>query len=503
MTAQLTKKALQFYEDDPVAFCNDMIGVKCDDWQKEAFEELYKYRFLAIKAGSGVGKSEWLSLVTMHFLSTKPYSIVPSTAPSQHQLEDVLWQKHFSNIQRSDYLNSMMSWTQRRVAVKGKEGAWYAVARTARVSGGGKVAEGLQGFHAADGSGGLCYILDEASGVPDEIFPAVEGALSSDKTYAIMAANPTRLTGYFHAVFTHPKLKGQYKLRTVSCLDSQFVEERYITMMKAMYGEDHPIYKIKVLGDFPSSDIELLFAYADIEQMKFNDIIDQRGDRTSVEIGVDIGRTTAKSTMCIRKGLRILEYQSKHLSGTTVDAVEITQWILDAVHAYEPSSVKIDANGIGGPIFDSLSRVYPKIFRPVLGQASPGESKRSRYLNLRAQGYWEFKILMPNICCDNWPDTLFDEMSDMRYKLSNGKIQIESKEDMQRRNKPSPDFTDATVYAFLDSTDCVDKANPIIIPTMLNAFNDGLTKRNPLLHLGDLRVEENTIRSNKWSALHG
>jgi len=502
MTAELTKKALRHYAENPVDFCWDMLGVKCDDWQTEAFENLYRDRFIAVKAGSGVGKTEWLSLATMHFLGTKPFSIIPSTAPSQHQLEDLLWQKHYTNINRSDYLKNMMSWTQRKIAVKGYEGEWFAIARTARVTGSGKVAEGLQGFHASRDSGELLYLVDEASGVPDEIFPAIEGALSSDNTYAILAANPTRLTGYFHAVFTHPKLAGLYKLKTVSCLDSKFVEERYITMMKAMYGEDHPIYRIKVLGDFPSSDIELLFAYADIEMMKFNDVIDMRGDRTPVEMGIDIGRTTAKTTVCIRKGLRILDYKWKVLTGTTVDAVEQTQWILDLVHAYEPEVVKIDANGIGGPIFDSLSRVYPKVFRPIIGQASPSETKKSRYVNLRAQGYWEFKNLMPSICCKSWPDELFDEIIDMRYKLVNGKIQIESKEDMQKRNKPSPDFTDATVYAFLDADSCVDKFNPLVIPTMLNDFNDSLEKRNPLLHVGDGRVRD-TMISNRWGALHG
>lgn len=502
--SNLTLKALQHYEEDPVSYCWDMMGIKCDEWQKEAFEDLYRDRFLAIKAGSGVGKTEWLSMATMHFLGTKPKSVVPSTAPSQHQLEDLLWQKHFSNIQRSDYLKSMMTWTQRKVAVKGREGDWYAIARTARVGTGTKINEGLQGFHApdmGDDSGGLLYIIDEASGVPDAIFPAIEGALSSDKTYAIMAANPTRLTGYFHGVFTNPRLQGLYNLRTVSCLDSKFVEKRYIKMMKATYGVDHPIYKIKVLGEFPSSDVELLFAYADIEKMKFNDIIDQRGDKTPIEIGVDIGRTTAKCTMCIRKGLRVLEYQWKEMKGTTIDAVEITQWILDAVHAYEPASVKIDANGVGGPIFDALSRIYPKVFRPIIGQASASDSKKARYVNLRAEGYWEFKLIMPNICCKNWPDEIFDEMSDMRYKMPNGKIQIESKEEMQRRNKPSPDFTDATIYAFMDSNICVDKYNPIIIPSMLSGLNDSFDRKNPLLHVGDGRVRH-TLTESKWSALH-
>ena len=500
MSKALDIEAMQFYEDHPDDFCRDMIGIELDDWQKEAFESLYDDHFIAIKAGSGVGKTVWMSLATMHFLGTKPQAKVPTTAPSQHQLQDLLWGEHFKNISKSPYLGEMMHWTQTKVSVKGHEPSWFAVARTARVSPTGKVAEGLQGFHAEEN---LMYLVDEASGVPDEIYPAIEGALTGKKAYAVLAANPTRLTGYFYSVFTDPRMKGLYKCFTISCEDSKYIEERYLTMMEARYGRNHPIFRIKVLGEFPTSDIEVLFPLADVEKMRNNDVVDMRGDRSDVEIGVDIGRTTSKSIMCIRKGMRIKEFQKKHLSGTTVDAVEITQWILDAIHAYNPSSVKIDANGIGGPIFDSLARVYPRIVRPVIGQAQPDPTKRQRYVNLRAQGYWELKEILPLICCSSWPEEVFEEIIDMRYKMPNGKIQIESKEDIVRRNGSSPDYIDSMVYAFLDSKVCVDKFNPITIPLYLGEVNASLDKKNPLLDMNSVRFHKDLITSNKWGALHG
>jgi phage terminase large subunit len=494
--AEMSIEALQFYEENPIDFCEDLLGVELDEWQKTAFENLYNDRFVAIKAGSGVGKTVWMSLATMHFLATKPFSKVPTTAPSQHQLEDLLWAEHHKNISRSDYLSNLLVWTQRKVAVKKYEPQWYAVARTARVSPGTHVAEGLQGFHAEDN---LLYVLDESSGIPDDIFPAVEGALTGKHAHAILAANPTRLTGYFHAVFTEPRMKGMYKLMTVSCEDSKFIEPRYLQMMEARYGRNHPVFRIKVLGEFPTSDVELLFPVADVELMRNNELIDMRGKRDAVEIGIDIGLSTARSVMCIRKGLRVMEWRTYNLVGNTADAAGLTQWILTAINAFEPASVKIDANGVGGTVFGNLALIYPRLVHPVIGQAQPAETKKSRFGNLRAQGYWELREMLTQICSEFWPKDLIDEMSDIRYSMPNGRIMIQPKEKM----KVSPDYTDALVYAFLDSDVCVDKYNQLVIPVYVGDVNDSLTRVNPFTKGSSLSRNSGMVAASKWSRMHG
>ena len=494
-------EALQFYEDHPVEFCRDLIGVECDTWQRRAFEALIKDHFIAIRAGSGVGKTLWLSLVTMWFLGTKPNSKVPTTAPSQHQLQDLLWGEHHKWISRSTYLQRLMHWTQTKIAVKGYEPQWFAVARTARVSPDGAVAEGLQGFHAEEN---LLYIVDEASGVPDAIYPAVEGALTGKKAYAILAANPTRLSGYFYDVFNNPQMRGMYTLFHISCLDSKYVEERYINMMKARYGEDHPIYQIKVLGEFPSSDIMLLFSPADIELMRNNSMSSQYDLRkvkvnNDIEIGVDIGRTSARSIMCIRSGPRVIEWAEKYLTGGTVDTVEITNWIIGYIQAYEPEAVKVDSIGIGAGVYDSLRMLYPKIIKPVVGNAGCAPEKKDRFANLRAQGYWELREILPNIFMKNIPDRLLVELGDVRYKFPNGKILIESKEDMMKRIGRSPDYADALVYAFLDSSICVDSLRNFAIPLHLTSMNDNLKKTSIWLTSG----KQNASRSySKWEQLN-
>ena len=91
--------AILYYHDNPVAYAEEVENYVLDDWQKEALNNLVKYRFLAIRSGSGVGKTFILSLATKWFLFTRPNAKVPTTAPSGHQLFDVLWTEHYKQLE--------------------------------------------------------------------------------------------------------------------------------------------------------------------------------------------------------------------------------------------------------------------------------------------------------------------------------------------------------------------------------------------------------------------
>jgi len=475
--SEISIEALQFYEQHPVEFCEDLLNLSLDKWQIAASEALRDHHFVAVRSGSGVGKSVWISAMASWMLATKPFSKIPCTAPSKHQLEDVLWGELYKRIQNSPYLQELVNWTHTKVAVKGYEPSWYAVARTARVSPDGTIAEGLQGFHAERN---LLFLIDEASGVPDAVFPAMEGALTGEDAYAILTGNPTRLSGYFHSVFNDLKVKELYKTFHVSCYDSAFVDERYIRMMEARYGKDHPIFQIKVLGDFPSSDVFLIFSVEDVEKMKNNKFSDVGHHNVTFEneIGVDIGRTTAKSVACIRQENKIIEWSERGLRGTTTDVIEIAEWVIALILAYSPRAVKIDAVGVGAGVYDIVKRLYPKITYPVIGNIPPEESKKSRYVNLRAQGYWELREILPNIYTDKLSESFVDELSDLRYKLKGDKILIESKEEIMKRIGRSPDYVDATVYAFLNPDLCVDKHMIFYMPRIITGLNEDMVKTN-------------------------
>ena len=186
----------------------------------------------------------------------------------------------------------------------------------------------------------------------------------------------------------------------------------------------------------------------------------------------------AKSIACVRCGNKIIEWSERGLRGTTTDVPEIAEWVIALILAYEPSAVKIDSIGIGAGVYDIVKRLYPKIAYPVIGNIPPEESKKSRYVNLRAQGYWELREVLPNLYTDKMSQMFLDELTDLRYKLKGDKILIESKEEIMKRIGRSPDYVDATVYAFLDPSLCVDKHMTFYMPTILTGLNEDMRKSN-------------------------
>jgi len=151
------------YTYDPVLWAKEQIGFECADWQKTAWNDFIKHRFVAWSAGSGVGKSASLAVIVLFFLSTRPFCKIACTAPSQHQLYDVLWAEIAKWMGKSKFLSKTFKWTQTRITFKGDpeaEKRWFAVARTSRVNAAGvsAAAEGLQGMH----EGNILFLCDES-----------------------------------------------------------------------------------------------------------------------------------------------------------------------------------------------------------------------------------------------------------------------------------------------------------------------------------------------------
>lgn len=339
----------------------------------------------------------------------------------------------------------MLDWTQTSVKVKGYGPSWYAVARTASVSPDGSVAEGLSGFHAKDS---LMFIIDEASGVPDAVFPAVEGALTGENAYCILASNPTRLQGYYYDIFHRRATGERFKKIHISCLNSARVSQHYIDMMLERYGKDHPIYKIKVLGEFPDDEEGFLVPYSHIQHMENNKKELIASKVMPIEMGIDMGRTKAASVACVRQGYNILSFEEKRRHGGITETNELVQWVVGLINTWEPQSVKIDALHIGMGVCDLLMPIY-KFVVPIIGQARSNES--DRYMNIRAEGYYKLAELIPKLWCQKWPDRVTTELGDLRKKISpSGKLAIESKEEMRKRALKSPDYADALMYAFLN-----------------------------------------------------
>lgn len=141
---------------------------------------------------------------------------------------------------RMPELGAEFEWSKERFVLKSNPSESFSVARTSRP----EKPEALQGFHAEN----IMFLIDEASGVPDEVFQVAEGALSTEGAFVLMAANPTRMDGYFYD--SHHKMRERWAALHWNGEDSPLVAKAYVDDMAFKYGSESAIYRIRVRGDF-------------------------------------------------------------------------------------------------------------------------------------------------------------------------------------------------------------------------------------------------------------
>ena len=86
----MTSDAVLFYADHPVEFVEDVIGAKPDTEQAKILRSLAANPMTAVRSGHGIGKSAVQAWAIIWFICTRPYPKIPCTAPTQHQLYDIL-----------------------------------------------------------------------------------------------------------------------------------------------------------------------------------------------------------------------------------------------------------------------------------------------------------------------------------------------------------------------------------------------------------------------------
>ena len=89
----------------------------------------------------------------------------------------------------------------------------------------------------------MLYIIDEASGVRDEIFEPVLGALSTEGAKLVMCGNPTKITGFFYD--SHHKSRELYNAMHIDGRDSSRVDQQFIDTIIDMFGEDSDVFRVR------------------------------------------------------------------------------------------------------------------------------------------------------------------------------------------------------------------------------------------------------------------
>jgi len=423
--------------DDRVSFAKHIMGMTPTNQQGDALVAMDGDKPVTIKSGHGTGKTATEVVIIMHYMCCRPYPRVLCTAPSRHQLHDVLWAELSLWRRRMNSIFSQMfeCTKEKMFHVKHPE-EWFAIARTATKEN----PEALQGIHGDY----VLKILEEASGIPEPIFEVTDGAHGLRETKELMCANPTRLSGTFFMSFNQNK--DEYTRLSWSCLDSSLLTDgKYARRMERKYGRDSNIYRIRVLGEFPKQDGDSFIPYHLVEDAIQREIPDQKA--YPKVFAVDVARFGSDDTViAIRQGD---EFKPCHvLQGKST--MEVAGYIALLANDQKPKRIFIDVIGIGSGVYDRLEELgFPVI--PVCVSESPAMNPE-KYKRLRDELWGNMRDWLEmrrGKLCDNDDRDLAGELTTPKYRItSDGKIVIETKDEMKKRGLASPNKADAAIMTF-------------------------------------------------------
>lgn len=454
------------FQNDASLFARRVLGFNPTTQQELILKAISKPGArVSVKSGHGVGKTATMAVVLLWHVSCFPDSKTPCTAPTGHQLRDLLWAEaqKWHNKMHPFFKDNLVLGAD-TIAVKGNEAGQFAVARTARP----ERPEALQGFHGTH----VLYLIDEASGVPDPVFEPMRGALSTAGSRVLLAGNPTRLDGLFHR--THHRLRDSWQRITLSCVDSPNVSKDYIAEMAKDYGEDSDIYRVRVLGEFPNQSINQLIGRELVDRAMKRHLHKQDYQQAPIVLGVDVAwEGDDCSVVYLRQGL-----YSKQLGRFNgMDNMTLADRVISWQIEYQAQAVFIDV-GWGTGVIDRMRQLGHS---PVAVNFGGKAAKEARYQNKRSEMWVEMKEWLENGGALEDTEALAEELCAPEYAFTPaGKIQLEAKKDIKKRGLPSPDRADALALTFAAP---VHPRKPLVVERAERRFNNSsftVNKYDPL-----------------------
>ena len=246
----------------------------------------------------------------------------------------------------AEFFQNQLEFKSDKIELKGGADS-FAVARTSRK----EQPEALQGFHSPN----ILFVVDEASGVPDIIFEVGQGAMSTAGAKTVMVGNPTRSSGYFFDAFN--KNAERWWTKRVGCQDATTVSEDFLEDMARQYGEESNIYRVRVLGDFPEADDDVVIPLHLLESAVTRDV--DAVENVMPVWGLDVARFgDDRTALCKRQG-NVLTEPIK--SWRNKDLMEICGIILteyeSTPYQERPMEILVDSIGLGAGVVDRLAEM--------------------------------------------------------------------------------------------------------------------------------------------------
>lgn len=448
INAEIERRLSRPTRDTPVEFAREVLGLRLWSRQEEILRAAFEHPRVAVRSGHKIGKSTSAVALALWFASDseqRPGARVVMTSSSARQVRTILW-RELRRLYRParERLGGELHKVPDAGLVwdDGREILGFSTDEPEKMA-------GVSGAH-------VLFIVDEASGVPEEIFEAIEGNRAGGARL-VLFSNPTRTSGAFFDAFNSKRqfwrgLKvSSEEAAAVTPSIPGLATRAWVDEKAEEWGRESPIFAVRCRGDFPEQGECAVVSLASLEASRSRfDAREHRCDG-ALDVGVDVARFGDDETVvALRRGPRAFPLRA--LAGG--DGPDTAGRVLEAIaterRGEEHVRIKVDVIGVGASVFDSLSRIAPDGVEVIAVNVAERALDEEHYAKLRDQLWFALRDWIRD--GGELPDDgkLEAELLAPEYSFdSRGRYVVESKDETKRKLGRSPDRADALALSVI------------------------------------------------------
>lgn len=450
----------------PVEFARVILGYNLYPWQEECLNECEwilanpdkRPNAISILACNGSGKtSVFVTSLVLWAMSAYNGALAVCTSGAFRQVSEQL----FPNLRR--FAPKFKGWTFNSVDVSAPNGS--------RAFGFSASDEGkAEGFHFFDKTEGpLIYIVDEAKTVTDPIFTAVDRCQPTLLAYVSSAGGKM---GAFYR--SHTSARSQFFTHKITCDDCPHIDGAMKQDIIGKYGLDHPFTRSMLYSEFMGDDDDCVIP-TDILERCYASGLETNKD-PEIHAFCDFAAGGDENVLALRRGNKVTIEDA----WTDRDTMRACGRFIQHFNRLnlKPFQITADDGGVGHAINDRLAELGWDVNR----QNNGAKASDAKIWGNRGTEVWDRgrrliedrKIILPD------DEILKEQLVNRKWKRSSdGKLLLESKEELKRRGGHSPDRADAVLGAMMPSP--AAGVMPVSYTVRDDDFNDGRENETDIL----------------------
>jgi hypothetical protein len=427
-----------FAKTDPLGYCQRILGIRLWKRQVEVMHACADPTIakISVRSGNAVGKTYLAASIIAQYLDTHAPGYAVVTGASWQGVLKTVWPT-FKRIHRAapvDLGGEVLGTEWRRGDMWGA----FCVSPDAP--------ENISGFRTENGA---LVLVDEASSLQPEVYEAIQGLCSARGSKIVLLGNPLRPEGPFYTSF-HAQGWANFHISSIEAAEQNIpglASPEWIESQRLEWGEDSPMWKARIMGEFPEDADTVLIPLSAVEARTIPTPISLKG---WIRLGVDVGRFGDDPTVIIARDDRSVQ-ELRQYHGR--DTMETVGWIRKAMTDFNarPENTIVDDTGLGGGVVDRLHELDIPVVGVNFGSKAYEEEK---FANRRAEMHWNLRSALVKesenpLFIPSKYNNLLKQLPWARYKMnSRQQIVLEPKEDIKKRHGHSNDYADALALTY-------------------------------------------------------